>query len=303
MKRLVHVLVCLAAVVGNTSFSHAEIVGVLNRDGSMALVPTGGGAPASIPNSFQGLGLSMDHSGNYIIATGSFLERVTPGGVSTLIATISTGQLVAVDMDASGNYIVADNVQDRVLRINPAGTTITTVAAFPVSSPSEGQDDWVRVDKNGNYIVTDDSGLVGRIYVMTPGGSVTNLTLNGPAIPRIGGLTINDAGNYVVTDYINNVIDVITPGGVVSTLLSGHPFNELTGIAWDPSLQKYFFVDRGTNTLYSLSANGQTLATVYSGSALSSPTGVAVPTPEPAALGLLAVGSVALLLKRRVRRL
>ena len=295
MTRLGRLSLFVVGLLGAGSVAYGDDISMLDRDGSICDLSTGGTAAASIPESFGGTGFAVDQSGNYIIATGSSLKKVTPGGAASLIANAPSGsQFIDVAIDANGNYIVTDNMQHRVLRIDPTGNTITPVATYLLQGGSL-EDSWVRVDKNGNYVVAEDSGG-GHIFVITPGGSVSPRALTGPSITIIGGMTLDASGDYVVTDSIASAIDAITPGGAVSRLESQYHFSDAAGIVWDSALSEFLVSDRGANSLFSVSANGSTVTSVYSGTPLSAPVDVAVSAavPEPASLALLLAGGVAL---------
>src|ERR1700730_9278862 len=111
------------------------IYNVLNRNGSIARIPAGGGPATTISNSFGGVGLALDNSSNFIVATGYSLMKVTPGGASSLIANAPAGsQFIDVAVDGSGNYIVADNQMHRILRVSSDGSMMTPVASYPVTN-------------------------------------------------------------------------------------------------------------------------------------------------------------------------
>jgi len=140
--------------------------------------------------------------------------------------------------------------------------------------------------------VTDFSG--GNIYKFTPGG-VESTFASGLHNPW--GLAINSAGDLFVSEYGNNTIAEITPGGAQSTFASG--LNTPYGLAFN-SAGDLFEADANSQNIYEFTPGGMR-STFASG--LLFPTllafqGETLPVPEPSALGLLAVGAAALLVRR-----
>src|SRR5207249_2985443 len=153
---------------------------------------------------------------------------------------------------------------------------------YPVTA-SELQDSYVRVNSSGNYVIAEDNNFTVRVFVATPAGAITELALTGAVPTGVSGLTLDQSGNYVLTDWRGGVITRITPDGVCSTLLRP-AFSQLSGIAWDPVKAVFIFADRGANVLYSADNDGGNLNTVYSGPPLSAPVDVISPFHAPPAV-------------------
>ena len=131
----------------------------------------------------------------------------------------------------------------------------------------------------------------GNIYEFTPGG-VRSTFASGVYHPD--GLAFNSAGDLFVSDFDGNSITEITPGGAQSTFASG--LNEPVGLAFD-SAGNLFEAEANSGNIYEFTPGGAQ-STFASG--LNRPVGLAFqPVPEPSALGLLAVGATALLVRRR----
>jgi hypothetical protein len=117
----------------------------------------------------------------------------------------------------------------------------------------------------------------------------------------LSGLAFNSAGDLFVstggppgTGYIYE----FTPDGTQSIFASG--LNLPIGLAFD-SAGNLFEAERGTGSINEFTPDG-TRSTFASG--LSAPYGLAfqdvtLPVPEPSAFGLLVVGAVAFLVRRR----
>jgi len=134
----------------------------------------------------------------------------------------------------------------------------------------------------------------GNIYEFTPGGVPTTFAsgLNAPL-----GLAFNSAGNLFESDYGSGNIYEFTPGGVQTTFASG--LNAPDGLAFN-SAGDLFVVSAGLNNIYEYTPGGAQTTFAYG---LSNPAGLAfegetLPVPEPSALGLLAVGAAAFLVRR-----
>jgi sugar lactone lactonase YvrE len=145
--------------------------------------------------------------------------------------------------DGMGNIYVADTLNDTVRKITPAAV-VTTIAGSPNNTPQslDGTGTAARFDYpygiasdvNGNLWVADTSGQT--IRSVTPTGVVTTLSgLAGNAGSNGGtgsvarfnqpaSIAVDSSGNLYVADYVNSTIRLISPKGVVSTLvgLSGN---------------------------------------------------------------------------------
>ena len=286
--------------------AHAATYAVLNRSGGLFNIPAGttiNGATAA------GFDVAEDSGGNYIVAGIGVLQKVTPGGVISTIATAPAGsQWISVSIDATGNFIVADNQQHVVWRISSTGSSVVTVGSYPVCVTNNLDDVIVRVDGLGNYIVFSDNCSPAQGFRMTPGGSVTQIGLSG-SVGEIGSMTFDVNSNYVLPS--NGSIHVVTPAGTVSTLVTNSALNgTLEGIIRDPSTGNFVVTNRSSNTVMTVTPNGSTVTTIFTGAPLSSPTGIVVAasattppapppptlTPAPSSILLLVTGVGALAL-------
>jgi streptogramin lyase len=126
-----------------------------------------------------------------------------------------------IAVDASGNVYVADNGNNLIRKITPAGV-VSTFAGSGSPGYADGttgtqasfnSPNGIAVDANGNIYVADTyNNLVRKI---TPGGAVSTLA-SGFSEPH--GVAVDAAGNVYVTDTENNLIRKITPAGVITTL-------------------------------------------------------------------------------------
>ena len=179
-------------------------------------------AAAAIKESTAGVCASLSPSASAIAATPlipntgsvSLLAGTTRGYADGTGAAAQFNQSAGISTDSSGNIYVADTVNQVVRKITPSGVA-TTLAG---SAGSAG------------YV--NGIGTSAKFYS-----------------PRA--LVVDSSGNVYVADAVNNVIRLITPGGVVSTFAgsgtagyvdgsaTSAQFNNPQGIAVDSSGNVY----------------------------------------------------------------
>jgi sugar lactone lactonase YvrE len=140
----------------------------------------------------------VDAAGNLFIADtdNHRIRKVTPGGVISTVAGNgihsyggdggpATASLLhgpsGLAVDAAGNLFIADNNNNRVRKVTPAGV-ISTVAG------------------NGTAGFSGD------------GGPATSAQLKSPS-----GVAVDTAGNLFIADSGNHRVRKVTPGGTIST--------------------------------------------------------------------------------------
>jgi sugar lactone lactonase YvrE len=220
-------------------------------------------------------GIAADAAGNlYVADTYNFvIRKITPAGiVSTLAGTPgvagdvdATGSAAkfalpqGIAIDASGNLYVADNLNNCVRKVTPAGVVTTYAGGAGMSGPKFNEPTGVALDKNGNAYVTDLTGVYeidpagtvmpelatlplataitvapdGAIYLTagttsSSAGGVFTLGAGNVLSPvatvgfsdRIPGIVVAGDGNIYVSDLANSVIKQVTPGGAV-TIVAG----------------------------------------------------------------------------------
>lgn len=162
---------------------------VTTLPGRIPAVPGGPNTDFGLPQD-----VVADASGNvYVVEfNSSVISKITPAGIVSVFAGdptthgyqdgTGTGarfyQPAGIDIDASGNLIVADTKNHRIRKITP-GAIVTTIAGSVQS-------------------YADGTGP--NAYFNTPSG-----------------INVDQAGNYLVTDYYNNRIRKVTPAGVVTS--------------------------------------------------------------------------------------
>lgn len=255
-------------------------------------------------------GVSLDQYGNVYIAdsVNNRIRKVdTTGQVTTFAGSGAAGSANAlgtaatfnsptgIDVDAYGNVFVADSGNNQIRMIDTVGNVTTfagsvfgnadglgTAARFSV--PTD-----VAIDQYGNIFVTDSvNNLIRKIdasaNVTTFAGSSVAAFTNGLGIaaefnnPK--GISIDQNGNIYVADSANNVIRMITSGGVVSTLAGSSvataglvdgsgvnaQFNNPEGVTIDQYGDVYV-ADATNNVIRKINTSG--IVTTLSGAAAS----------------------------------
>ena len=196
-------------------------------------------------------GVAVDAAGNVYVAepASHYIRKITPAGVvSTLAGSGTAGSSdgtgsaasfynpTGVAVDAAGNVYVADQYNNKIRKITPAGVVSTLAGSVTGiagsangtgSAASFNNPTGVAVDAAGNVYVADQNNH--KICKITPAGVVSTLAGSGTGGSSEGtgsaasfyypsGVAVDAAGNVYVADYFNNKIRKITPAGVVSTL-------------------------------------------------------------------------------------
>lgn len=231
-------------------------------------------------NNYTGIasGLAIDATGNIYIADigNNEIEKLgTNGALSVLAGNPSFGAVngtgaaasfhapVALAIDASGNIFVADQLNNLIREVTPAGV-VTTFAGSGTRAETDGTGtaasfnypSGIAIDASGNIYVADAGG--NTIRKISPAGMVSTLAGNGSAGSADGigagasfngpeGLTFDAIGNLFVADAGNNMVRKISPLGQVITVAGNYPgasnndsnLDNPVGIAIDASGNAY----------------------------------------------------------------
>jgi hypothetical protein len=256
------VLVCLAA---NLGWAADYSLVVLNHSTyySLVRVSPDGQYLATIANGFLGHGLAKDSSGNYLIATGKALLRVTPSGSVTTVAMAPAGsQWLKVTAGPDNSGIVGDNRQHALWSVSADGRTVAKIANYPVPRYNELEDIGVASDGRGDYLVFEDNQHAGRLYRITPRGEVTDVPLSSP-LNNSPTLVADGPGAYLAQNGRGDSIVRITSAGEVTHLadfVPGHVY--ITGLARDPATHEILATVTHENAILRIGADGKNASTL-----------------------------------------
>lgn len=243
--------------------------------------------------------VALDVTGNLYVADlyNCMIRKISRDGVVTTLAGNGTagfkdGQGAAAEffqpsgltVDASGYIYVADQLNNRIRKISPAGLVTTFAGSGQVGSAdgkgtaaSFQKPDDVALDASGNVYVSDESNNV--IRKISPDGMVTTFAGSGVqgtadgkgtaaqfSLP--GGIAMDAAGTIYVADSGNDIIRKINRHGVVTTLAgSGEPgsadgkgaaasFTVPSGVAVD-AFGNVYVADYWNNKIRKVTPQGQ----------------------------------------------
>jgi uncharacterized protein (TIGR03437 family) len=259
----------LASPVGVAVASDGTVyIGDTNNGRIRAINPTsgvirtvaGGGTsfldgPASQASLDLPFGVSVDSQDNLLMALfgGRQVRRVTMSGAISSIAGLppapaggdnipaTSATLLdpwGVTMDAAGNLYIADFTDNRVRKVNPAGT-ISTFAGNGIDAISAdgtpatlfGIPRCVAFDKLGGNLYASSGDLI-AIYRFASNGNLTRVAGGGPGFTGTSGnalnfsfrsaysLSFDSSGNFYVSETTANRIWRVTPAGLM-TLFAG----------------------------------------------------------------------------------
>lgn len=197
-------------------------------------------------------GAAVDRAGNLYVADegNSTIRTITPAGMVTTLAG-TAGQRGSADgtgaaarfnlpsgiaVDGAGNVFVADEGNDTIRKITPAGVVTTFAGTAGMRGSVDGTGAAARfevltdlaADDAGNLYATDFGA--NTIRKITSAGVVTTLagtadvsgsddgTGTAARFHHPKGVAVDKAGNVYVTDSENHTLRKITPAGVVTTV-------------------------------------------------------------------------------------
>jgi len=238
--------------------------------------------------------LTMDAAGNLYASDYSnyAIRKITPAGfVSTLAGNGSGGSANGTGsaatfygprglcLDAAGNIYVADQANNMIRKITPAGV-VTTVAGNggtgftngPALSAMFSSPTGVEFDPSGNMYVSDAGN--NAIRKITPAGVVSTF-VTGINFPREMRADAN--GGFYVAEQYGGSIKRISFTGVVTTVVSG--FSGPLGMVLDQK-GSLFFTDVSSGRVMKVNISGYTIdKTLPAGLSFDSLTGIISGTP------------------------
>lgn len=218
-------------------------------------------------------GVTTDPAGNVYVADtiNNTIRKISPAGIVSTLAGLAghagsrDGASDAarfrnpwdVAADGAGNVFVADQSNDTIRKITPAGAVTTLAGQAGISGSADGSGANAQfnnpfalaVDHAGNVYVADSANQT--IRKITPAGRVSTLAgLVGHAgntdaagsaarFSNPQGLAVDATGNIYVADTGNSRIRKITPAGLVTTLATDLPLSGPCGVALDNTNNLY----------------------------------------------------------------
>ncbi len=137
-------------------------------------------------------GMAFDPLGNLIVATGSSITQITPGGTATAIDTFP-GTAWDVAFDTAGRMYVTDLNFRRVYKYDAQGQK-AILATLPSGNPAYG----LAVATSGDVIVT--SGTNHSVWRVASNGVVTEFFTGDTSFQPVG-IDINAAGDVYISSF------------------------------------------------------------------------------------------------------
>jgi uncharacterized protein (TIGR03437 family) len=226
-------------------------------------------------------------AGNITTVAGNGTRGYSGDGNAAVSALLSLPYGIAVD--GSGSLYIADNGNNAVRKVSPAGV-ITTIAGNgkkgfsgdggPATAAQLNGPEGITLDSAGNLYIADTGN--NSVRMISPAGTITTVAGTGdPGYAGDGGtalssqlngpesVTTDAAGNLYIADYGNNVVRKVSRSNIVTTLAGNGSFEysgdggsamnaqlyRPTGITIDRAGNLYF-VDGGNNVVRRISPTG-----------------------------------------------
>jgi trimeric autotransporter adhesin len=263
--------------------------------------------PATIAQINKPMGVTVDSSGSLYfadtnnnrvrkVALDGLINTVAGngtqgfGGDNSLATAARIGYPHGITVDSSGNLYIADQTNHRIRKVTPDGV-IRTIAGYgtqgfsgdggPAAMAQLNNPGHVIFDSLGNLYITDGNNW--RVRKVTTNGMITTIVGTGtngyggdggPAtsaqIKWIEGMAFDSAGNLYLSDYGNNRVRKVTPGGIITTVAgngtqgysgdggfaTAATLNLPGGVAVD-SAGNIYIGDAGNNVVRKVAADGR----------------------------------------------
>jgi len=242
---------------------------------------SGDGGPATSATFYLPESIAVDAMNNIYVAdtNNDRIRKIDPSGIISTVAGSGTlgfsgdkGPATAASMllpfavavDLAGNLFIADTDNNRIRMVAPSGI-ITTYAGTgtygytgdggPATSATLKNPLGLATDASGNLYIADNQNSV--IRKVTPSGIISTIAGTGTAgfsgdggpaakakLNLPDGLAVDSAGDLFIVDCGNDLIRMVTPDGVISTVAG----NGTYGFSGDggPATSAALGLDNGT---------------------------------------------------------
>lgn len=148
----------------------------------------------------------------------------------------------AMVLDAQGNLYGSHYMGSNVYKITPSG--VSTIFASGFNTPNG-----LAFDSQNNLYVCDMTG--GRIYKISYSGTFLDTIV----VPNPSGIIKSlDSDTMIFSQYQSNIVNKLTPDGIVIPIVSGAPLNGPVGLAYD-GFGTLYVANFNDREIYSLEAN------------------------------------------------
>ncbi len=125
-------------------------------------------------------------------------------------------------LSGNGSLLVADQYNQRIRQISPAGTITTVIGTGSPNLPPSGTATALTLPLvNPSYVATDAAGHVyvsanARLFEIAPSGAASQLNLGTVEDPS--GVAVDAQGNLLVADLLGNKVVRFAPNGTATTI-------------------------------------------------------------------------------------
>ena len=254
-------------------------------------------------------GLALDSAGNLYAANygNNTIEEFNSSGVGTVFANSGLDGPSSLAFDSSGNLYALNVINNTIEKFDSSGngSLFASLAAGHTVSAPQG----LAFDSSGNLYVANNvfhAPLDTQIQIeeFNPSGVSSNFANINFGTYGATGLSFDTNGNLYVA--LNSTIAGPYPAMIEKIDINGNESQFASsglayprGLAFESTAHLYV-ANWGNNTIEEFDTNG--VGTVFANTGLNGPYGIAVQLPEPSTSALVALGTIAWSVSRRVRR-
>ncbi len=203
MRKNLYLLLSAVFLFGLSFQLQAQQNYIITVAGTGTAVEAGDGSPAVIASLNNPAGIAFDASGNMYVAdyAGCVVRKITTAGIISTFAGNGIlgflgdgGAALSAELsgptkmafDNLGNLYIADQNNNRIRKVSPTGSMITTVAGGGTSGLGDGgaataatlfHPSSVRFDNSGNMYIADYSNY--RVRMVSGSGIISTVAGNG----------------------------------------------------------------------------------------------------------------------------